>query len=138
MIELWDGKLDLEPLASAWSQEVPGYSIEKGLSDLALMRDEPHSDVLVLMWQGLPVGGMGIQVLDMFFTSESYAAVRYWYILPKFRSLAKQFVSAAKHWARGKGCEKLLVCSSGLCRASDDFWKLMDFGYFETVYVGDV
>lgn len=140
MIESWNGKPDdMEDLAEAWAKEIGAeYDLPKAVCDLRDMAKGDMSDVLVLVRDKKPVGAMGIQVIDMFFTKETYAAVRYWYILPKYRSLAKTFVNAGKNWARKHDCKKLLVCSSGLSKASDDFWKLMDFRYFETVYVGDV
>ena len=136
----WDGKPeDMEDLAEAWANEVGvEYDLPTAMFDLQEMAKGELSDVLVLPHDGKIVGAMGIQVDDMFFTKDVYSSVRYVYILPKYRGLAKYLVIAGKNWARKHGCKKILVCSSGLSKASDDFWKLMDFDYFETVYVGDV
>jgi len=141
MIEVWDGEADLLPLAASWMNEaVPGeYNVYKGMKDLREMHDDEFSDVLVLKdFLGKVVGAMGIQVHDVFFTDRSYAAIRYWYVLPRFRWLARPFIKGAMRWAARHGCESLLVCSSKLCPNSDKFLTKMKFKLFETVYVGDV
>ena len=141
MIEVWDGEANLLPLATSWMNEaVPGeYNVYKGMKDLREMHDDEFSDVLVLKdFLGKVVDAMGIQVYDVFFTDISYAAVRYWYVLPRFRWLARSFIKGAMRWAARHGCESLLVCSSKLCPNSDKFLTKMKFKVFETVYAGDV
>lgn len=139
MIKLWDGKLDLRPLVEQWVSELPGdYDIDKCVADVKDLNQWPNSAVLLLMSDSQVVGGLAAEALDMFFTQESYAAVRYWYIMPKYRSRAKSLIRAAREWARGEGCAKIMVCSSKLSHPAKDFYTLMGFKEFETVYIGDV
>ncbi len=139
MIELWDGQLDLRPLVEQWVSELPGdYDIDKCVEDVKDLNDSENTAVFVLTSKGKPVGGLAISVLDMFFTQEPYAAVRYWYIMPRYRSKAKSLILAAKGFASGAGCHKLMVCSSKLSHPAEDFYTLMGFTEFETVYIGDV
>ena len=139
VIELWDGQLDLRPLVEQWVSEIPGdYDIDKCMEDVRKLNESKGSAVLVLMVDGKPVGGLAITILDMFFTQESYAAVRYWYLLPRHRWMAKTLITAAKQWASGKGCDKIMVCSSKLSHPAKDFYTSMGFTEFETVYIGDV
>ena len=138
MIEEWDGQLDLRPLVEQWVSELPGdYDIDKCMKDVEGLNKEENSAVLVLM-DGSPVGGLAISVLDMFFTQKTYAAVRYWYILPRYRSKAKSLIQRAMIWALAQGCHKIMVCSSTLSHPAKDFYALMGFTEFETVYIGDV
>lgn len=138
MIEEWDGKLDLRPLVEQWVSELPGdYDIDKCMRDLKDLNESENSAVLLLM-EGKPVGGLAISVLDMFFTQETYAAVRYWYILPRYRSKAKFLIQRAMIWALAQDCQKIMVCSSKLSHPAENFYKLMGFTEFETVYIGDV
>lgn len=139
MIEVWDGKLDLRPLVEQWVSELPGdYDIDKCMDDVRELRELPNSVVLVLMDKDKVVGGLAISVLDIFFTQESYAAVRYWYILPRYRSKAKSLIRTAMTWAKANGCQKIMVCESKLSHPAKDFYTLMGFTEFETVYIGDI
>jgi hypothetical protein len=128
MIEIWDGQTDLRPLAEAWAAETGiDADIDCGMEDLQLMLKSPDSDVLVLgePYAGNPrrwlMGAMGIAVQKVFHTTETYSAVRYWYVLPEFRFLAKGLVDAGKKWSREKGCVKMMICSNKLTCPSDDF-----------------
>jgi GNAT superfamily N-acetyltransferase len=136
MIEQWDGQRDLRPLVEQWVKEcVPGdYDIDKCLQDVKDLNDA--GAVLLLVEDGEVVGGLALSVLDMFFSDKTYAAVRYWYILPRYRSLAKRLIRGAKEWA--KDCDYLLICSSRLCHPAKDFYELMGFTEFETVYIGEI
>ena len=144
MIEIWDGQTDLRPLAEAWAKEWSGeYDIEQGMRDLISMKECVNSDVLVLnidQDDGAKklVGAMGIQVLDMFFTSDSYSAVRYWYILPKFRYKAQTLIASARQWSKDMACTKMMICENNLSIPCREFHKAMGFGEFETVYIGDL
>lgn len=140
MIEIWNGQTDLRPLAEEWATEWQGdYDIEQGIRDLTFLSEGEHSDVIVLINSNLKVvGAMGIQVLDMFFTKESYSAVRYWYILPEYRSIAKSLVNYARKWSQEMACEKMMICENKLSVPCADFYKAMGFREFETVYIGDL
>lgn len=138
MIEIWDGQSDLKPLAEAWAKEWSGeYDIEQGMRDLISMKECVNSDVFVLM-ADRPVGAMGIQILDMFFTQDAYSAVRYWYIKPGFRYLAKDLVNYARKWSKEMACTKMMVCENKLSVSCGDFYKAMGFEEFEIVYIGDL
>ena len=142
MIEIWDGQTDLRPLAEEWAKEWHGeYDIEQGMRDLTSMRECVNSDVLVLYelaGRDNIVGAMGIQILDMFFTKDAYSAVRYWYILPEFRYMAKDFINFARRWSQNMACAKMMVCENKLSVPCGDFYKAMGFKEFETVYIGDL
>lgn len=139
MIEEWDGQLDLRPLVEQWVSELPpgDYDIDKCVKDVEDLNNQENSAVLLLM-DGKPVGGLAISVLDMFFTQEYYAAVRYWYLLPRYRSKAKYLIQRAMIWALAHDCHKIMVCSNKLSHCSKDFYTLIGFTEFETVYIGDV
>ena len=144
MIEIWDGQSDLRPLAESWAKEWSGeYDIEQGMRDLTSMRECVNSDVITLSTFGsdIPtqvVGAMGIQILDMFFTKDAYSAVRYWYILPDFRYMAKDLINFARKWSQGMACTKMMVCSNKLSVPCDGFYKAIGFREFETVWIGDL
>ena len=139
MIEIWNGQTDLRPLAEEWAKEWSGeYDIEQGMRDLTSMRECVNSDVFVLSHDGVTGGAMGIQILDMFFTKDAYSAVRYWYVLPDFRSLASQLIIYACKWSRDMACTKMMICENKLSIPCGDFYKAMGFEEFETVYIGDL
>ena len=139
MIEIWNGQTDLRSLAEAWAEECSGdYDIEQGMRDLTSLRECVNSDVFVLKHEGEIVGAMGIQILDMFFTKEAYSAVRYWYILPSYRYIAKDLIRYAQNWSREMACTKMMICANRLCHPADEFYLAMGFREFETVYIGDV
>ena len=140
MIELWDGQTDLRPLAEAWSSECSlDLDIEQGMRDLTDLKESDNSDVFVLKNGDDIVGAMGITVLDMFFTKDCYSAVRYWYILPKYRSQARSFLmNSAQLWSRKMACTKMMICENKLSVPCADFYKAMGFEEFETVYIGDL
>ena len=139
MIEIWDGQTDLRPLAEAWSKECNlDLDIEQGMRDLTDLSESTNSDVFVMKNGDEIVGAMGITVLDMFFTKDCYSAVRYWYILPKWRSYANHLVAYAQKWSREMACTKIMLCSNKLSLPCDDFYKAMGFKEFETVYIGDL
>jgi hypothetical protein len=139
MIKIWDGKTDLRPLAESWLKECPGdYDVEKGLKDLHDMMELPNSDVFVFIVDSNVVGAMGITVLDMFFSKESYSAVRYWYILPEYRCSATSLIAFAERWSKKMGCTKMMICSNKLSLPCDDFYKKIGYREFETVYIGDL
>ncbi len=46
--------------------------------------------------------------------------------------------AGAMIWALAHDCEKIMVCSSTLSHPAKDFYTLMGFTEFETVYIGDV
>ena len=145
MIEIWNGQTDLRPLAEAWAKEWSGeYDIEQGMRDLTCLSESTNSDVFVdVILSGVVpekkiVGAMGITVLDMFFTKDCYSAVRYWYLLPDFRSEARNFVRYARKWSREMACEKMMICENKLSVPCAGFYKAMGFEEFETVYIGDV
>lgn len=139
MIKLWDGQLDLRPLVEQWVSELPGdYDIDKCIADVKELSNTPGSAVLVLIEDDKVAGGLAISNLDVFFSNDFHAAVRYWYILPRYRSKAKSLILAARDWALKCGCQKIMVCSSKLSHPARDFYTLMGFEEFETVYIGDV
>jgi len=139
MIEIWDGQTDLRPLAEQWAKECPGdYDIEQGMRDLTDLSESLNSDVFVIKREGIVVGAMGITVLDMFFTKDSYSAVRYWYIFSEFRYMAKDLVKFARKWSKDMACTKMLICSNRLSLPCDDFYLAMGFREYETVYIGDL
>jgi hypothetical protein len=139
MIEIWDGQTDLRPLAESWLKECPGdYDIEKGLDDLCDLSGMANSELFILIDEKHPVGAMGITILDMFFTKESYSAVRYWYILPNFRYRAPELIAFAETWSKEMGCTKMMICSNKLSLPCDDFYKKIGYREFETVYIGDL
>ncbi len=142
MIEIWNGQTDLRPLAEAWAEEWQGeYDIEQGMRDLTSISEGEYSGVLVLYelaGRDKVVGAMGIQVMNMFFTKDSYSAVRYWYILPEFRYMAKDFVSFARRWSQNMGCAKMMICDNRLSVSCSSFLKAVGFEEFETVYIGDL
>lgn len=139
MIEIWNGQTDLRPLAESWAKEWSGeYDIEQGMCDLTCLRESADSDVLI-MYDGVSiVGAMGIQVLDMFFTKDAYSAVRYWYVLPEFKSKAKDLINYARKWSRDMVCTKMMICENKLSVPCANFYKSMGFREFETVYIGDL
>ena len=144
MIEIWNGTTDLRPLAESWATEWKGdCDIEQGIRDLTLMKEDPNSDVLVLNIDmdddtKKLIGVMGIQVLDMFFTQDCYSAVRYWYILPKYRYNADNLIRHARKWSQEKACTKMMICENKLSVPCADFYKAMGFREFETVFIGDL
>ena len=149
MIEIWDGQTDLRPLAEAWASECKGeIDIEQGIRDLTCLKESDNSDVFVLRHIFTPerdgcvghhvVGAMGITILDMFFTKDTYSAVRYWYVLPKYRSKAQSLISYACQWSKEMACTKMMICENKLSVPCADFYKAMGFEEFETVYIGDL
>ena len=139
MIEIWNGTTDLRPLAESWATEWKGdCDIEQGIRDLTLMKEDPNSDVLIMKNGDDVVGVVGIQVLDMFFTQDSYSAVRYWYVLPKWRNAAMFLVCYAEEWSKEKACTKMMICENKLSVPCADFYKAMGFREFETVFIGDL
>ena len=139
MIEIWDGQTDLRPLAEAWAKECyKDADIEQGMKDLISLRECVNSDVFVMKNGEEIVGVMGIAILDMFFTEDSYSAVRYWYVLPKWRDHAMYLVRFAQKWSKKMACTKMMICSNKLSIPCDDFYIAMGFKKFETVYIGDL
>ena len=138
MIEIWDGQTDLRPLAKAWAKEI-GYDadIDCAMEDLDLMLNFPDSDVIVLTGSGRIVGGMGITTQSVSHSRDLYSAVRYWYILPVFRHMAKELVNYAKDWSRKKGCAKMMIVESKYIPCGD-FYERMGFKVHETIYIGDL
>ena len=139
MIEIWNGQTDLRPLAEAWAKECGvDADIEQGMRDLLNL---PAVFVLNIdMDDGTKrlVGAMGIAILDMFFTQDTYSAVRYWYVLPKYRSKAQSLISYACQWSKEMACTKMMICENKLSVPCADFYKAMGFEEFETVYIGDL
>ena len=142
MIEIWNGTTDLRPLAEAWAKEVTDIAdIEEGMRDLTCMKEGEYSDVFVLKHEDKVVGAMGIIVLDLFFSKEFHSAARYWYILPKYRSLARELVNYAKKWSREKGCSKIMLGSNERTPGNDTidkFYETIGFKKHETIYVGEL
>ena len=142
MIEIWNGTTDLRPLAESWAKEVTDIAdIEEGMRDLTCMKEGEYSDVFVLKHEDKIVGLMGIVVLDLFFSKEFHSAARYWYILPKYRSLARELVNYAKKWSREKGCSKIMLGSNERTPDNytiDKFYEAIGFKKHETIYVGDL
>jgi GNAT superfamily N-acetyltransferase len=126
-------------LAVKWAAEVDnGYDIDKGLADLTELANRGDGEVFILTNGGRLVGALGITILDMFFTFDFYSAVRYWYVEPKSRYLARSLIAAAKKWSKENGCAKMLVCSNKLSLPADDFYEAIGFEEFERVYIGDL
>jgi len=139
MIEIWDGTTDLRPLVESWASEWQGdCDIEQGIRDLTCMREGEDSDVLILSVEDNIVGAMGIQVMDMSFTKDAYSAVRYWYVFPRCRVLAKNLINHARKWSQERACTKMMICENKLSVPCADFYKAMGFREFETVYIGDL
>jgi hypothetical protein len=129
MIEIWNGQSDLRHLIEAWAEEWQGESdVEQGIRDLTSMED---SEVFVLLDKDSIVGAMGIQVMDMFFVKDNYSAVRYWYILKGFRSLARDLVNYARKWSNEMACTRIMMCSNKLSLPCGDFYKAMGFKEFK-------
>ena len=139
MIEIWDGQTDLRPLAEAWNKEVNGdFDIEQGMRDMTFLSEDINSEVFVLTHDDMIEGTMGITILDMFFTQDCYSAVRYWYVLPEYRSHALRLVNVARKWSRDMACTKMMICENRLSVPCADFYKTLGFTAFETVYIGDL
>ena len=139
MIEIWDGQSDLRPLAESWAEEWQGeYDIEQGMRDLTCLKEGENSEVFVLIDDDNIVGAMGIIILDMFFTKDDYSAVRYWFILPEYRYLAKGLINFARKWSSDNACKKIMVCENESSVSCAEFYKIMGFKKFETVYIGDL
>ena len=139
-VAIWNGE-DLMPLAKEWAKDcrIEDFAPEVALKDMLDMRERGDSEVFVLLGpEGEVVGGMGITILDMFYTEDFYSAVRYWYIRPEHRAMALKLLSQARRWSIEKGCTKLMVCSNRLCDPSDGFYKAYHFTEYETVYVRDL
>lgn len=139
MIEIWNGQIDLRYLAEEWAKEWSGdYDIEQGMRDLLDLRESVNSDVFILRDGVDIVGAMGIQILDMFFTKDCYSAVRYWYVLPEFRSKAKDLINYARQWSKEMACEKMMIGENKLSVPCKDFYKSMGFTEYETIFIGDI
>ena len=139
MIEIWDGQTDLRHLVEAWSKEWQGEcDIEQGMRDLTYLKETDNAEVFVMKTGDEIVGALGITVLDIFFTKDCYSAVRYWYVLPQWRSHAMHLVRHASKWSKEMACEKIMLCSNKLSLPCDDFYKAMGFREYETVYIGDL
>jgi GNAT superfamily N-acetyltransferase len=135
---------NITPLAKAWVSEcsLGEFDLPTAVNDIVAMHEGRNSEVFILKYNGRIVGGLGIGILDMFFTKDSWSAVRYWYIEPDYRFLARQLINRAEKWSLDKGCTKIMVCSNRMCHpgenAPDEFYLKMGFRQFETVYVGDL
>lgn len=132
MIEVWNGQTDLQPLVESWSSEQQ-IDVEQCMRDLTSLRECVNSDVIVLNVND-PVGLMGIQTVDMFFTKECYSNVPYWYVLDKYRFLIREMVDFARRWSKQMACEKILVCFNKFSVPAIE----MGLEKFETVYIGNV
>ena len=139
MIELWDGQTDLRPLAEAWVAEcVSGdYDIDKGMRDLQNLFKCEDSDVFVLKSYQV-IGAMGIQIVDTPYEDVKYSAVRYWYVLPEFRFMAKMLVDYARKWSLDKGCSKILMSNSTRTIDASAFYKAIGLREHETIFIGDL
>lgn len=139
MIEIWNGQSDLKPLAQAWAEEI-GVDADMScvVEDLALMLNDPDSDVIINRFNVIIYGAMGITVQNVSHTKELHSAVRYFYILPERRHLARGMIVFAKKWSREKGCVKMMICESKLSLPCGDFYKAVGFTEYETVYIGDL
>ena len=138
MISIWNGQSDLRPLAEAWAKEINiDADMDCAVEDLNSMLNDQDSDVIVLTDDGKVVGGMGITVQNISHTRELHSAVRYWYILPRWRTWAKGLVGYAQQWSRDKGCKRMMICESKYVPCGD-FYKRMGFKVHETVYIGDL
>jgi len=140
-VKKWDGKLDLMPLARQMAEEskIIDFAPEVAIEDMKSLHERGDSDLFVMFDpKGEVVGGMGIVMLDMFWTKDFYAAIRYWYVKPEHRAVALTLVGTARKWAIEKRCPVLLAASSELCVPSEKYLEALQFTKFETIYARNV
>lgn len=144
-VKIFDGKAeDLRPIADLWSKEAGGFGIgvnvDEHLADLQDLIDSPDKDLLVL-YNGNPIGYMGIIRFKNPLGKEYFANEHYWYIAPERRggTGAVKLIQAAQEWALQKGCQYLLMSASRLASPMHDkvcrLYEKLGFEHFETTYI---
>lgn len=135
----------LKVVAESWRRECNGNAMgidldmDVHLADLQRLADSPDSDLFVL-YDGEPVGYMGLTVFQSPIGNQRIANEHYWYIIPSKRGIsALRFLKAAQEWAKEKGCSHLLMNAS--CLASDlhdgvcKLYEHKGMKRFETTYI---
>ena len=136
----WSGEPGLMVLAQEWADEcgIEDYSPDAALNDILDMRQRGDCKLFALMLGEEIVGGLGITILDMFWSDDCYSAVRYCYVKPLHRPAALKLIAKARKWSMYMRCPKMLFCSNTLCKPTDKFLKALQFKEFETVYIRDI
>jgi GNAT superfamily N-acetyltransferase len=135
------------PIAIQWKNLCNGISMgidvrfDNFMADVeALIRDNDKDLLLLLEDTGEVVGYMGITTFDNPLGNQKIANEHYWYVSESHRGRGSLLlVSAARKWAKEKGCSHLIMTASTLASDLHDrvcnLYEHLGLKKFETSYI---
>lgn len=151
-IEVWPKWQSIESLrhiTEAWVFDTKdnefGISINANthLLDLLKLVLSDTADLIVLYENEIPVGYLGIVIMQSPLGNQLIANEHYWYVMPEHRGRGSiQLIKAANEWAKQRDCSHIILNASCLASNMHDkicgFYEKMGLKKFETSYIKEI
>src|SRR4030042_822363 len=117
-IDKWNGE-DVIALCEKWLEE-SGHEHDRQAILEEAGSIKKNGEVFLLKDEEKIKGILGVSILKMFFTRDNWSVVRYWYVEPDQRFMARALLIHAMSWSKQMGCKKMMVAAKRLSGWSDE------------------